>query len=131
MLLTISIFILFLPFINFFVCICFGRFLGQSGIKKITSLNLVLLVILSYFLFFVITKYSLIIYLNFGSWVFSLGILCVDWIFTFDALAATMLLIVTLVSTLVHFFSFDYMSDDPHFNRFISYLSLFTFLWLF
>lgn len=38
-----------------------------------------------------------------------------------------MLAMVSIISTLVHMYSFSYMKTDPHFNRFISYLSLFTF----
>jgi len=38
-----------------------------------------------------------------------------------------MLMLVLLVSFLVHIYSLEYMSEDPFFIRFISYLSLFTF----
>jgi NADH:ubiquinone oxidoreductase subunit 5 (subunit L)/multisubunit Na+/H+ antiporter MnhA subunit len=38
-----------------------------------------------------------------------------------------MLLVVLTVSTLVHIYSTEYMGEDPHTTRFISYLSLFTF----
>jgi NADH:ubiquinone oxidoreductase subunit 5 (subunit L)/multisubunit Na+/H+ antiporter MnhA subunit len=38
-----------------------------------------------------------------------------------------MLGVVLTVSTLVHLYSTEYMSEDPHVARFISYLSLFTF----
>jgi NADH-quinone oxidoreductase subunit L len=38
-----------------------------------------------------------------------------------------MLIVVLTVSTLVHLYSIDYMSEDPHLPRFMSYLSLFTF----
>lgn len=41
-----------------------------------------------------------------------------------------MLIVVLTVSTLVHVYSTEYMSEDPHINRFISYLSLFTFFML-
>jgi NADH-quinone oxidoreductase subunit L len=37
-----------------------------------------------------------------------------------------MLLVVTGVSTLVHLYSVEYMSGDPHQSRFMCYLSLFT-----
>ena len=46
----------------------------------------------------------------------------------FDSLTASMLVLVTSVSTLVHIYSTGYMSGDPHIPRFMSYLSLFTFL---
>lgn len=41
-----------------------------------------------------------------------------------------MLLVVLTVSTLVHLYSTEYMSEDPHTARFVSYLSLFTFFML-
>jgi len=39
-----------------------------------------------------------------------------------------MLIPVLLVSSLVHIYSIGYMSQDPHNQRFFSYLSLFTFM---
>ena len=41
-----------------------------------------------------------------------------------------MITLVLIISTLVHFYSWEYMGDDPHFIRFISYLSIFTFFML-
>ena len=41
-----------------------------------------------------------------------------------------MLLVVNIVSGLVHLYSTDYMSHDPHLPRFMAYLSLFTFFML-
>ena len=41
-----------------------------------------------------------------------------------------MLFVVNLVSALVHLYSTDYMSHDPHLPRFMAYLSLFTFFML-
>ena len=38
-----------------------------------------------------------------------------------------MLLIITFISFFVHLYSLGYMSHDPHLNRFLSFLSLFTF----
>jgi len=38
-----------------------------------------------------------------------------------------MLIVVLGVSTLVHLYSIEYISEDAHLPRFISYLSLFTF----
>lgn len=50
--------------------------------------------------------------------------------FGIDALTYIMLLVVLTVSSLVHLYSTEYMSEDPHLPRFISYLSLFTFFML-
>ena len=41
-----------------------------------------------------------------------------------------MLLVVTFISSLVHLYSTEYMKEDPHLFRFMSYLSLFTFFML-
>ena len=38
-----------------------------------------------------------------------------------------MLIIITFISFFVHLYSLGYMSHDPHINRFLSFLSLFTF----
>ena len=48
----------------------------------------------------------------------------------FDSLTVLMCIIVTFISFLVHFYSIEYMSYDPHLPRFMSYLSLFTFFML-
>ena len=48
------------------------------------------------------------------------------WSFLFDDLSVVMCAVVLTVSTLVHLYSVDYMSGDPHGQRFISLLSLFT-----
>jgi NADH-ubiquinone oxidoreductase chain 5 len=50
------------------------------------------------------------------------------WGFYFDSLTVTMLIPVLIVSSLVHVYSIGYMSNDPHNQRFFSYLSLFTFM---
>lgn len=50
--------------------------------------------------------------------------------FLIDSLTAVMLLVVTFVSLAVHIYSMGYMSDDPGYQRFFSYISLFTFAML-
>ena len=52
----------------------------------------------------------------------------VDKAFCFDSLTTVMLVVVTIISTLVHLYSTEYMGEYPHLPRFMSYLSLFTFL---
>ncbi len=47
--------------------------------------------------------------------------------FLIDTLTATMMLVVTFVSLMVHIYTIGYMHDDPGYNRFFSYISLFTF----
>ena len=58
------------------------------------------------------------------------GDLAVNWSLKVDMLTAVMLIVVTWVSAVVHFYSVGYMSHDPHKPRFMAYLSLFTFFML-
>jgi NADH-quinone oxidoreductase subunit L len=47
--------------------------------------------------------------------------------FLIDRLTAMMLLVVTFVSLMVHVYTIGYMEEDPGYQRFFSYISLFTF----
>src|SRR3954464_9344074 len=47
--------------------------------------------------------------------------------FLIDRLSATMMVVVTFVSLMVHIYTIGYMADDPGYQRFFSYISLFTF----
>src|SRR5512134_579509 len=47
--------------------------------------------------------------------------------FLIDSLTATMMVVVTFVSLMVHVYTIGYMADDPGYQRFFSYISLFTF----
>jgi NADH-quinone oxidoreductase subunit L len=47
--------------------------------------------------------------------------------FLVDSLTATMMCVVTFVSLMVHIYTMGYMADDPGYQRFFAYISLFTF----
>lgn len=47
--------------------------------------------------------------------------------FLIDPLSAMMMVVVTSVSLMVHIYTIGYMADDPGYQRFFSYISLFTF----
>ncbi len=47
--------------------------------------------------------------------------------FLIDTLSAIMMVVVTSVSLAVHVYTIGYMHDDPGYQRFFSYISLFTF----
>jgi len=47
--------------------------------------------------------------------------------FLIDRLTVTMMLVVTFVSLMVHIYTIGYMQEDPGYQRFFSYISLFTF----
>ncbi|MBI1784099.1 NADH-quinone oxidoreductase subunit L, partial [Candidatus Sumerlaeota bacterium] len=60
------------------------------------------------------------------DWI-SVGSLQISVGFHYDQLTAVMLFVVTFVGALVFLYSIGYMRDDPGFNRFFAYLSLFAF----
>jgi NADH-quinone oxidoreductase subunit L len=64
-----------------------------------------------------------------ADWVGS-GDFVASWALKVDSLTAIMLTLVTTVSSLVHIYSIGYMSHDEHRQRFMAYLSLFTFFML-
>ncbi len=59
-------------------------------------------------------------WLTSGDYKFEVG-------FLIDTLTVTMMLVVTFVSLMVHIYTIGYMQEDPGYNRFFSYISLFTF----
>ncbi len=59
-------------------------------------------------------------WLTSGNYKFEVG-------FLIDTLTTTMMLVVTFVSLMVHIYTIGYMHEDPGYNRFFSYISLFTF----
>ena len=50
--------------------------------------------------------------------------------FLIDPLSSLMMVVVTSVSLMVHIYTIGYMSDDPGYQRFFAYISLFTFAML-
>ena len=50
--------------------------------------------------------------------------------FLIDPLSAIMMVVVTSVSLMVHIYTIGYMRDDPGYQRFFSYIALFTFAML-
>ena len=50
--------------------------------------------------------------------------------FLIDPLSVMMLVAVNFISLLVHIYSIGYMADDDGYQRFFSYISLFTFMML-
>ena len=57
----------------------------------------------------------------------SVGSFSVDISFLLDPLSAIMVLVVSGVGLLIHVYSIGYMSNDPGYGRYFSYLNLFTF----
>jgi len=122
--------IVFLPLIAAIVAGLFGRWIGKTTAKVVTTGSLFIGALFSWPIFF---QYiggqagpAVVPVLN---WIQS-GTLTVDWALRVDALTAVMLVVVTTVSSLVHLYSWGYMEEDPSQPRFFAYLSLFSFAML-
>lgn len=107
----------------------FGRYLGSWGSAIITTSCLFLSFLISLFAFYEVGLTGCFVYIKLTTWISS-EVFNIDWGFMFDSLTVTMCVVVTFVSLLVHIYSTEYMSHDPHLARFMSYLSLFTFFML-
>lgn len=106
-----------------------GRKLGVKGAQLITSGSIIITCLLSLIAFYEVAIAISPVTIKLSSWIDSES-LTIDWGFNFDALTVSMLIPVLIVSALVHVYSMGYMSEDPHQQRFFSYLTMFTFFML-
>jgi NADH-ubiquinone oxidoreductase chain 5 len=121
--------LVFLSIIGSCLAGLFGRHLGSWGSAILTTSCLFLSFLLSLFVFYEVALVGCFVYIKLATWISS-EVLHIDWGFMFDSLTASMCVVVTFISFLVHLYSIEYMSHDPHLPRFMSYLSLFTFFML-
>nr|YP_010516717.1 NADH dehydrogenase subunit 5 [Haslea karadagensis]UXN44260.1 NADH dehydrogenase subunit 5 [Haslea karadagensis] len=119
----------FLPLISFFSAGLFGTLVGFQGAPLLTTSCLFVSFLISLFIFYEVAFIGCFSYVKMGLWINS-EVFLIDWGFMYDSLTAVMCCVVTFISCLVHLYSTDYMSHDPHLPRFMSYLSLFTFFML-
>jgi NADH-ubiquinone oxidoreductase chain 5 len=121
--------ILVLPLLGSFVSGLLGRKIGVTGAHIITCTCLILASILASIAFYEVGLCGSPVSINLTSWIDS-EFMSISWEFLFDQLTVSMLIPVLYISSLIHIFSTDYMAEDPHNQRFFSYLSLFTFFML-
>lgn len=121
--------IVFIPLLSAFITGFFGNFLTKKGTTKIASIFIFIACILSYIIFYEVCFCMSPCYITLSPWIIA-GSFKLYWDFIFDSLTATMLVVVLTISTVVHIYSISYMANDPHINRFMAYLSLFTFFML-
>ena len=118
--------LLITPLFSFIILILCSRYIGHRG-AVITSLSLLFLgLLLSTITFYEVAFMHNSVYICLGHWI-SINLFEVLWSFNFDFLSTSMLTTVYIISFLVHYYSSEYMKDDPHLPRFIAYLSFFTF----
>jgi NADH-quinone oxidoreductase subunit L len=124
---TLLVAIAVLPLIGSLLAGLFGRVIGRAGAHTVTILAVATSCVLSGYVLKQIyldgvAPFDGPIY----TWLVSDGIR-VDVGFLIDRLTAMMMVVVTFVSLCVHVYTIGYMSDDPGYQRFFSYISLFTF----
>lgn len=124
---SIYLIIAFSPLVGAILAGLFGWLIGRKGAHIVTILGVAISAVLSIQVLcdFLsgraqVFDQSLYTWLTMGGLDFSIG-------FLVDSLTAVMLVVVTSVSLMVHIYTIGYMKDDPGYQRFFSYISLFTF----
>ncbi|NOY67090.1 MAG: NADH-quinone oxidoreductase subunit L [Gammaproteobacteria bacterium] len=115
------------PLFGAIVAGLFGRKIGRTASHVVTIAGVGIAFFLSLIVFnhIVINEapaYNGTVY----TWMISNGI-NFEIGFLVDKLTAMMLIVVTFVSLMVHIYTIGYMRDDPGYQRFFSYIALFTF----
>jgi NADH-quinone oxidoreductase subunit L len=103
----------------------FGNKVGRATSHTVTILGVLIAFIISFQTLLAVTdgaKFNGTIY----HWM-TVGGLKLEIGFLIDSLTAMMMCVVTFVSLMVHIYTIGYMQDDEGYNRFFSYISLFTF----
>jgi len=103
----------------------FGKTIGRAGAHSVTILGVLISFILS-----AIVLNDVLAGARFNATVYewmNLGGLKMEVGFLVDGLTAMMMVVVTFVSLMVHVYTVGYMAEDPGYQRFFSYISLFTF----
>ena len=104
----------------------FGRYVGRRGSHFFTILG----VLISFILSAMVLKSVALDGARFNQTIYEwmvIGGLKMEVGFMVDGLTAMMMCVVTFVSLMVHLYTIGYMEDDPGYQRFFSYISLFTF----
>ena len=102
-----------------------GRAIGRAGAHWAAILGVTVSFLASVAIFFDVMhgnvfNGSVYTWLTSGATRFEIG-------FLIDRLTVLMMVVVTFVSLMVHIYTIGYMADDPGYQRFFSYIALFTF----
>src|SRR5271155_4187561 len=117
--------IIIIPLLGSIVSGLLGRKVGVTGSKIITCTSLIISSFLITIAFYEVGICNSPVSINIISWL-DIELLSISWYFYFDQLTVSLGLAVLYCSTLIHIYSVDYLSTDPHNQRFFSYLSAFT-----
>ena len=105
----------------------FGRQIGRVGAHTITIAGVGLACVLSLYVLYQLVWGGAPTYnQNLYTW-FEIGRHTAHVGFLVDRLTAMMMVVVTFVSLMVHVYTIGYMAEDDGYQRFFSYIALFTF----
>jgi len=122
---TLYLLVPFAPLAGSIVAGLFGRAIGRAGAHTVTILSVLVSFLASCVIFADV--------LNGNTWNGSVytwltsGATRIEIGFQIDRLSALMMVVVSFVSLMVHVYTIGYMAEDPGYQRFFSYISLFTF----
>ncbi|HEY6135694.1 MAG TPA: NADH-quinone oxidoreductase subunit L [Rubrivivax sp.] len=114
------------PLVGALVAGLAGKSVGRTGSHFVTILG----VLVSFICSAIVLKAVALDGARFNATVYEwmvLGGLKMEVGFLVDGLTAMMMCVVTFVSLMVHIYTIGYMEEDPGYQRFFSYISLFTF----
>jgi NADH-quinone oxidoreductase subunit L len=113
------------PLVSAVVAGLFGWSIGRRAAHWVAIIGMVICTLASGVVFYDVMQgnlYNGTVY----TWLVS-GNTRLEIGFLIDQLTAIMMLVVSFVSLMVHIYTIGYMADDPGYQRFFSYISLFTF----
>ncbi len=106
-----------------------GRTIGKTGAHLATILGVAVALFISLFVANEVFSHGFHFNEALYTWI-TIGTLPLQIGFLIDPLTATMMVVVTFVSLMVHVYTIGYMHEDPGYQRFFSYIALFTFAML-
>jgi NADH-quinone oxidoreductase subunit L len=113
------------PLVGAVIAGLLGRVVGRSGAHAVTILGVLVATVASALVFVDVMGGN-----TFNGTVYTwatVGDMRLEVGFLIDSLTATMMLVVSFVSLMVHIYTIGYMAGDPGYQRFFAYISLFTF----
>jgi NADH-quinone oxidoreductase subunit L len=115
----------FAPLLGAIVAGLFGKQVGRTGAHSVTIFSVLLSFLCSCVVLHDVMNGNtfngpVYTWLTMGEATLQIG-------FLIDPLTALMMVVVTFVSLMVHVYTIGYMAEDPGYQRFFSYISLFTF----
>ncbi|MDH3461416.1 MAG: NADH-quinone oxidoreductase subunit L [Burkholderiaceae bacterium] len=123
---TLLLFIPLAPLAGALIAGLFGKAVGRSGAHTVAILGVGIAFVLSSIVLWDVAingaRFNATIY----EWM-QVGDLKMEIGFLIDGLSAMMMCVVSFVSLMVHIYTVGYMKDDPGYQRFFAYISLFTF----